>query len=254
MEEEFNVTVGDFSGPLDLVLKLVQERKMLVNDLSLAAIADSFIEHLEAHSDLPLATTANFILVASTLLLIKSRSLIPEFSLTKEEEQDVVDLENRLAVYQIVRDAAITLDHLQKSARIYVGAPLPQMVRFSPPKKIGDHLTCGLGEIREIIVRLINELPNLRSIPEAAIEKIANLNDVMEDTLARLQSALSMRFNAHRRSKGVAPLDTVEKKRIIVSFLALLELARRGLVALSQKDHFNDIEVATAHSTLPNYT
>src|SRR4051794_29176459 len=94
-----------YEGPLDLLLELIEKRKLLINDISLAAVTDEYIAKINSLSELPVGETADFIALAATLLLIKSRSLLPTLALSGEEERDIKELEYRLAVYQILKDA-----------------------------------------------------------------------------------------------------------------------------------------------------
>jgi Uncharacterized conserved protein len=80
----FIIETEAYQGPFELVLELIEARKLLVNDLALAHITEDFITHLRAQTTFPVEETANFIQIAATLLLIKSKSLIPDLTLTQE--------------------------------------------------------------------------------------------------------------------------------------------------------------------------
>ncbi|MEK7068247.1 MAG: segregation/condensation protein A [Patescibacteria group bacterium] len=101
-----------YEGPLELLLELIERRKLLINDISLSQVADDFISYVNTHPELPVGEVAEFISLASTLLLIKSRSLLPTLNLTDEESRDIKQLEYRLAVYQILKEAAKGLERL----------------------------------------------------------------------------------------------------------------------------------------------
>ena len=73
----FIVKQQHFEGPLDLLLSLIEKRKLFINDIALAKVTDDFISHIQSLNQFPMADSANFILIASTLLLIKSKSLLP---------------------------------------------------------------------------------------------------------------------------------------------------------------------------------
>ena len=98
--KDFKVRVGEFEGPLELLLDLIEKRKLHISDVSLSQVADEFIEYTKSIEDFPIADSADFILVASTLLLIKSKSLLPNLELTVEEEENIGELEKRLALYK----------------------------------------------------------------------------------------------------------------------------------------------------------
>jgi segregation and condensation protein A len=96
MSDKFLVKTEAFEGPLDLLLHLIEKRKLLINEVSLIKITDDYIEYIQSHDNISLKNNAHFILVASTLVLIKSKSLLPTLELTREEEQDIEDLEARI--------------------------------------------------------------------------------------------------------------------------------------------------------------
>src|SRR5581483_3526781 len=108
----FVIQAKGHEGPLELILELIEKRKLLVNELSLSQVTDDFIQYVRSHEAFPMEDATNFVNVAATLLLIKSRSLIPELELSTEEEEDVADLKRRLEQYEKAREAARALGQL----------------------------------------------------------------------------------------------------------------------------------------------
>ena len=106
MTESFAVATETYQGPLEALLDLIEARKLSITDISLAAVADSFLGYVEKLPSLPLKETSQFVLVASTLLLIKSRSLLPLLELSEDERESVHELEKRLTRLKLVRDAS----------------------------------------------------------------------------------------------------------------------------------------------------
>src|SRR3989338_7957035 len=98
------VKTGSFQGPLDLLLDLIEKRKLPISEVSLAKVADDYIAYVKTLSEFPIAMSAHFILVASTLLLIKSKSLLPNLALSEEEQGSIEDLERRLRLYKRARE------------------------------------------------------------------------------------------------------------------------------------------------------
>jgi segregation and condensation protein A len=102
----FIVKTQSFEGPLDLLLELIEKKKLFISDISLAQVTDDFIEHIKNMGDIAIGESAHFILVASTLLLIKSKSLLPSLVLTEEEQGDIRNLEARLKIYKRIKEAS----------------------------------------------------------------------------------------------------------------------------------------------------
>src|ERR1035437_7732208 len=123
----FSIKTDSYEGPFEVVLDLIEARKMLVNDLALANITEDFIQHVRAQATFPVEETANFIQIAATLLLIKSKSLIPDLSLTEEETADIDDLKRRLEAYEKVREATRELSRIfGKSVMLPAGLRAPE--------------------------------------------------------------------------------------------------------------------------------
>ncbi|MEK7613897.1 MAG: ScpA family protein [Patescibacteria group bacterium] len=233
----FTVSIGEVVGPLDLILTLIEERKMLVSDVSLSKIADDFIQFVKSRDTFPSGEAAHFILVAATLLLIKSRSLLPVLSLTNEEEGDIHDLEKRLALYKIFRDASRVLGTLKE--RMYFGGLKRDTTPvFSP----------GSDMNTESLFRAANDVlmrsPKIEKKKEISVKTVISLEDMMNRLSHRIERALSVTFKDF--------VGTPEDKReIVVGFLAVLELVKRGLLLVDQEKHYSDITINYAGNTAP---
>src|SRR3989338_8745585 len=103
----YQVKTQVFEGPMELLLDLVEKRKLFINEISLAEVADDYIAHLKEFQKLPVDFVSNFLIVAATLILIKSKSLLPTLSLTEEETHDIDELERRLKEYQKIRELSV---------------------------------------------------------------------------------------------------------------------------------------------------
>jgi len=107
IDKNFKVKMEGFEGPLELLLSLIEKRKLPINDVSLATVTDDYIGHIETQKEFPLSQTSHFVLVASTLLLIKSKSLIPTLELTEDEEEDMENLERRLRLFKRNKELSV---------------------------------------------------------------------------------------------------------------------------------------------------
>jgi len=84
----YNVKLENFEGPLNLLLELIEKRELDITQLSLAKVADDYLEFIEREGEIDLANLSEFLLIASQLILLKSKALLPVFELTKEEEEE----------------------------------------------------------------------------------------------------------------------------------------------------------------------
>ncbi len=238
----FTVRAGGFTGPLDLLLDLIEKRKMHIGEVSLAAVADDFLNYLRALREFPVAEAANFVTVAATLLLIKSRSLLPTLELTDEESGSVEELERRLALYKRYRALAkIILGTFGRTvlfARSYHPEETPI---FVPPE--GISAASVLAAARDLVVNF----PRPTKLPERAVAPTISLEEMIDRLTARIMDGIRMSFREFTSKNGTSRVDT------IVGFLALLELVKQGILHVEQEKNFEDIHMEHAQVNLPHY-
>src|SRR3989344_4289829 len=136
----YEVKLDKFSGPLEKLLELIEARELEITLINLGKVTGDFLDYLKSldeQSKHP-SVLADFIVVASHLLLIKSKAILPSLELTEEEEVDIHDLEARLKIYKEFKNAGVIVEGLWKKAPSYHGreffANLP--VIFYPSKNI----------------------------------------------------------------------------------------------------------------------
>jgi segregation and condensation protein A len=244
----FHIDTEHFQGPIDLLLSLIEKRKLFINDFSLSKVADDYISHVRSFESYPIDDVANFLLVASTLVLIKSKSILPDLNLTKEEEEDIDDLKRRLALYDLFRGLAESLKTtygkniiFEKSARmsrIQLFAPDPQITKEG---------------LEESIIRVINALPKKIEIPKATIRKVVSIEDMMIKLSERVVGTLKMGFSKFANYKRGEQIEREERVNVIISFLAMLELVKQGIVTVSQSEDFDDINIEPIELNTPTY-
>jgi len=140
MKQSFDIKTDVFEGPLELLLQLIEKRKLFVNDVALAEVADDFIQYIENAEDFPLEQTSYFILVASTLVLIKSKSLLPNLELTDDEQSNIDELEKRLLLYKRYKELSKGLEKIFGKSISIVPAKKKRIVLdpvFTPSEDLG---------------------------------------------------------------------------------------------------------------------
>ena len=224
-----------FEGPLDLLLSLIEEKKLEITDIALAEVTEPYMGALEKHESwLGPEELADFLVIASRLLLIKSRVLLPLFSWDDEEEES---LSAQIRMYKLYADAAQIVDRIAKRDERAFGrprAPRQAEAAFSPPQKFGkaQSLARVMGEI-------IAELEPLTRIQEKVYRKVASLEEKIFHIHELIKKRRSVSFGlllAGARSRG----------EVVVSFLAVLELMKKHRVMARQKANFCDIEIVRA--------
>lgn len=248
MDGEFKVNVGDFEGPMDILLRLIEERKLHISQVSLAAVADNFIAHisnLETRSPsgdrVSKSELANFILIAATLMLIKSRSLLPALEVTPEEQESMAELEQRLKLYQETKRLADGLRKLFGRQIIFSPEAGRQLAPvFAPTPEVTP------GGLLAALREALKNLPQPEKLPEVIVKKVLSLEEAIGNLTTRVQTALRLSFRQFVGSQK-------DKVNIIVSFLGLLELVKQGIVAVEQSAQFDDIQIEATETGVPKY-
>jgi len=159
-----------YEGPLELLLELIEKRRLLINDISLAAVTDEYIARVNSAVDHPIGETAEFVALAATLLLIKSRSLLPQLELSSDESRDIKELEYRLALYQIIKESARSLQTQLTAPMLYEGTVPSPDPRFLPDT------TIRLEGLRAAAQTLIQGFPQSLTLPKVSVKTIVSID------------------------------------------------------------------------------
>ncbi len=238
----YKIQTPVFEGPLDLLLTLIEKRKLFINDISLAKVTDDYMAYVQGIEHFPLHESAHFILIASTLVLIKSKSLLPTLDLSGEEESNIEDLEKRLVEYKRIRDLSVHI--AERFGKQIMFAKLPNKniePVFSPDADIT--ISSLLARISEVI----KNIPKIEAVPQVIVKKVISLEETIEKLTERIKNNFKMSF------KDFSRIGKEEKVNVIVSFLAMLELVKQGIIAVSQEKMFDDIHMETHEVGTPRY-
>lgn len=230
---EFSVKLERYEGPYTKLLELIQEHKLSITEVSLATIADEYIAYVRVlqEQEKTLHTSidiSQFVLVASTLMLIKARSLLPGIEYTKEEEKQVNQLEKKLELYQKLQEAAGKIRKIYQKNTLYgKERSAPKGIKiFIPPT---GTTVSSLHSIALLTLSLFKPIERLKDI---YVEQAMRLETMIENLVERVQKATFSLSSVAGNAQTVA-----EKKRVlIVAFIALLELVRSGSLEARQDE------------------
>jgi segregation and condensation protein A len=239
-----------FSGPLEKLLELIEEQKLGVNEISLAKVTDGFLAYLNdirknGNADEgnafrgDLRILADFIAIASRLILLKSKYLLPGFALSSDEASDIRDLEERLSRYRELRPAIRILARLWRErhtsySRPYFlgrggGMPASRHIFYPGSNLDAAALAAGMRRIFDTITTYEMET-------ETIGETIISLEEKIREVVERVTREGDTYLTALSRGGG-------SRAETVIVFLALLHLAREQLIRLEQTEHFSDIMV-----------
>ncbi len=255
-DHAFRIKTPVFEGPLDLLLNLIEKRKLFISDISLSSVTDEYISHINQLPEYSLKHRTQFILIASTLLLIKAKSLLPSLELTEEEQGDIQDLERRLKILNLIRKKSVEIRELYGKKRIYPRGDMDEtVIVFAPGKDISPET--AKESLKDAIYRVLNSLPKTVVEPKATVKKVISLEEMMERLEDRINNAMKMTFSQFSRGKdgggSRGQMDKMEKVNVILSFLAMLELVKQGAIDVRQDRTFEEIEMERMEIGVPEY-
>jgi segregation and condensation protein A len=233
MEENiYQIKTLNFEGPFNLLLNLVQERKLFINEISLAEVTEDYLKYINTLNNLSSDQIASFIIIASTLILIKSKSLLPNLNLTDEEESDIRNLEDRLKLYELYVNLSQNVKKdFGKNLIFFPEERKKDYLVFLPDEKITQNTMMVL------VKDLIEKIPKKVFLPEIEVRKVISMEEMINKLTDRIQNSLTMNF---KEFTGKAQTKE-EKVFVIVGFLAILELIRNGILEAVQENNFEDI-------------
>lgn len=238
-----------FEGPLDVLLTLIEKRKLLINQVSLAQVTEEFMQYIESlHDPVYVKEKTHFVSIASILLLIKARSLLPEIVTTEEETEDIADLERRLKILECIRSVSKKIEATFGKQIIYPEGNFRRDVCiFAPSEDI------TITHIQEAIYRVIHKLPKPeKKLAEVKVRKVVSIEEMMEKLSSRIHQAITGTFSQFSKNTGGG--DVKEKKQhIVVSFLALLELVKQNMILVEQEKMFDEIDIKSTTIQTPTY-
>lgn len=238
----YNVKQETFEGPLELLLSLIEQRKLFVNEISLAEVTNDYISYIKSLSNITtekhIADVSYFLLISATLILIKSKSLLPTLTLTEDETEKINDLEKRIAIYKIIKDSTIEINNIFGKNIIF----MPNERIWSDPIFSPDPII-SIDNIKSSIFDVISRVPKkVDNLPEVEIKKVINIEEVMNNLTERIENAINVSFKNFAKGNGDKTGEEA-KVNVIISFLAMLELVREGIVDVIQNSTFGDIEI-----------
>lgn len=244
---DYKVQLDVFEGPLDLLLYLIKKEEVDIYEVNLTKIATQFIEYVELMRELDLDIAGEFLVMAATLMFIKSRELLPldQQVVADEEEEDVVDprweLIRQLVEYKKFKDAALRLQEREGFLdHTYSRHPArPDFTIAEPQAKP----SVSVFDLLKAVSHVLNRFQE-RDTSREIFQDRWTVSDKIEQIRTRIQSQKKFRFTE-------LFLDATNRMEVVVTFLALLELIRLRQIAASQPEPFSEIEIIRVDSSPP---
>ena len=235
--KKYSIKIDNFEGPLDLLCYLIDKNKMNIYDVNLTEITNQYIEYLNAMEEMNLEIASEFIVMASTLLYLKSKNLLPK---QEEEEEEITEEEliRRIIEYKKFKEISKVFkeNYSIYANRFYKGQ---EEIKLPKQKLEKDYGPEKIPDIYKLLVERnsvkINQ--NAKNIEKIALVDKYTVADKVKEMYKILKKQKKFVFNK------LFSIKKREKQEVVTAFSGLLELSRRSKVETSQEEIFGDITV-----------
>lgn len=233
------INIEKFQGPLGVLLKLIEQEEMDITEIALAKIADEYLEYVQTSKNIGPEEMADFLVMAARLLYIKSKALLP-YLVSAEEEEEITELENQLKMYKEFIEASVKVAEML-GAKKFLFSPSFINKNFRRPKKITPSFIAPKN-ISAILLhdRFAEFVERLKVVEEKLDEKSLAPKVSIDERIIYIRELLTkkLRFSFSKFLQNAS-----SRTEIIVSFLAVLELAKQRELIFEQDELFSEIHV-----------
>ena len=233
---EFTVKLERYEGPYTKLLELLEQKKLSITEISLVDIADEYISYVKSLDQKNLVDISQFIVVASTLILMKAKSLLPGVVYTEDEEKQIHDLENKLELYAILNNACGVLRSVYMKKQLYSRERISYKGNsvFVPDQHVKSEFLQSIAELT------LASFVVPKQLVKVAVEQMLRIENVIDKLLDRVRTAQSVTLQS--LADGAKTIEE-RKKILIVNFIALLELLRSGSIVANQNADGGEIQI-----------
>jgi segregation and condensation protein A len=226
-----NIKTTNFEGPLELLLQLIEKNELEINQISLSEVTEQYLEYLSQVEQKEPEKLADFLVVASKLIYLKSKTLLPNLDL--EEDGEVDELEKQLKLYRkFITATELMQDRLMNRnfsfAKDKISFDIDHL--FNPPKNI------YIQDLRKIFTEVVARLEPIVKLPERSLKRAISI----KHKINQLRELISQKMSTNFSELVQGSASRVE---IVVTFLGLLELVKQRFIVLEQDNLFQEIEI-----------
>lgn len=228
----YEVTIDNFNGPMDLLLHLIKKNEMNIFDLKLEVIIDGYLDYINKMQELNLDIASSYLVMASELIEIKSKMLLPRQEEDTEEEDPKENLINRIIEYQKYQEQIEVFKELESIRSEYYTKTPENINNFDTDKKVGiDNISL------DDLVNAMKKFLERKELDKPLNTKVTKKELSVDDSIKSIKNKLKI----NKRIDFFELFETKTKEYVIVTFLAVLELCSRGEIKLIQEDNFDKI-------------
>lgn len=233
--QKLNLVLTDFEGPIDLLLHLIRESKVDIYDIPIAQITQQYLDYLKSMKVLELDIAGDYLVMASTLMSIKSKMLLPQApdEIEDDFEEDPRDqLVSQLLTYQTYKRVAAYFEEKEQTRKQFfdkeVSVPTQQLEQFLEPGSV------LLDDLASTYTELLRSRKNRQPETETIENETLSIEDATDNIMTELKSVKKTTFKALLKLNG-----NIEE--IVTDFMAILEMARKQIVSVQQADFKSEL-------------
>ena len=230
-----NLLIGDFEGPLDLLLHLIKKSKMEIFDIEISEITRMYLNYIEEMTDMNLDIASEYLVMASELIEMKSRKLLPN---KKDEEEDAIEenpeeeLKRRLVEYKKYKESTEVFRSLEENrANYYTKAP--ESLKQYSSEKLENDGSVGIFDLLDAFQKLLER----QEYNKPKNTKITRKELSVKERVAKIRDILKV----HKKLNFIELFDDFSKPYVVVTFLSVLEMAKNREINIKQDNNFSDI-------------
>ncbi|MBR2138808.1 MAG: segregation/condensation protein A [Bacilli bacterium] len=227
--------IGDFEGPLDLLLHLIKKSKMEIFDIEISEITNQYINFIKEMEEMNLDIASEYLVMASELIEMKSRKLLPN---SKEEDEEVIEenpedeLKRRLLEYQKYKESTEVFRNLEENRNSYY-TKAPESLKQYSAEKLENDGSVGVYDLLDAFQKLLER----QEFSKPKDTKITRKELSVKERVVKIRTILKER----KRINFVDLFDDFSKPYVVVTFLSILEMTKNREINLKQDSNFSDI-------------
>lgn len=229
--------IGDFEGPLDLLLHLIKKSKMEIFDIEISEITNQYLNYIKSMTDMNLDIASEYLVMASELIEMKSKKLLPKNE-EKEEDEEVEDpevvLKRRLVEYQKYKESTNVFRDLEKNRSSYY-TKAPESLKKYSLKKLENDGSVDVYDLLDAFQKLLER----QEFNKPKNTKIARKELSVKERIVKIRDILRV----NKRVNFVELFDDFSKPYVVVTFLSVLEMVKSREINIKQDNNFSDIYI-----------
>lgn len=230
-----NLLIGDFEGPLDLLLHLIKKSKMEIFDVEISEITKEYLKYIEDMNNMNLDIASEYLVMAAELIEMKSKKLLPnknDDEESSEEENPEEELKRRLYEYKKYKESTDIFRSLEENRSNYY-TKAPESLRNYSEEKLENDGSVGVEDLLEAFRKLLER----QQFNKPLNTKIARKELSVKERVVRIRDILKVK----KKVNFIELFDDFSKPYVVVTFLSVLEMAKNKEITLKQDNNFSDI-------------